>query len=94
MRVKILQGKQTGQVVDVCQSEGENLLTTGFGELAPPQTAPAADPAPVAEPEGGSLVDDDDDAIAPAVEEAIPARVRRRRAVPKPAPAARRRKRR
>ena len=35
MQVRILQGKKTGCVVEVCQSEGENMLTTGFAELAP-----------------------------------------------------------
>jgi hypothetical protein len=46
MRVRILQGKQTGLVTEVCQSEGENLLTTGFAELAPIEAPPPTVSAP------------------------------------------------
>ena len=103
MRVKILSGNQTGQVVDVDQTEGEIMVGHQFAELAPPEVdvpldetpAPATDPAPI--PDGGTLVDvEDDDAIAekPEPEDTVPARVRRRQAKPKATPPASRRKRR
>ena len=91
MRVTILQGKQTGHIQDVDPIEGENLIATGFAELAPP----IADPVPDAE--GGSLVDEDgDDAISEKSDpdDAVPARVRRRTAKPKATSPASRRKRR
>lgn len=82
MRVRILQGKQTGEVQEVCQSEGENLLTTGFAE-------------PVADAEGASLADPDksDDAAIDPDPPAVPkARIRKPRA-PKTSSASRRKRR-
>ncbi len=72
MRVRILQGKETGVVTEVSQTEGENLLTTGFAEPVPDQA-----------PEGASLVDyDEGDTIVtdPAPPSVPPARIRKPRA--------------
>jgi len=80
MRVKILSGKQTGQVVDVEQTEGEIMVAHQFAELvtetvfatleshhSAPVVREAALTAPIAaaDTDGGTLVDvEDDDAIA------------------------------
>jgi len=84
MRVRILVGHQTGQVLDVCQSEGENMLTTGFAELARPDPVVISSTAAVADVEptrGDTLADAEEDAVvAPEPEpEPVPARVRRRK---------------
>jgi len=100
MRVRILQGNATGQVQDVCQSEGENMLTTGFAELAPADVVAAPEPAIAAEDDpaasGASLTDEDtnDSTTETPEPEPVPARVRRRSAKPKADPATSRRKRR
>jgi len=101
MRVRILSGNQTGALEEVSASEGEHLLMSGLAELAPPESTPVPDPAPVvAAPvvaaSGASLTDDDTHEAAPEAPEPqpIPARVRRRSAPQKAAPATTRRKRR
>jgi hypothetical protein len=98
MRVRILQGKFTGVVTDVCQSEGENLLTTGFAERLPDLPAPVPSPAPVPEPtpvvaapvvaapvveaSGASLTDDDTHDAAIEAPEPEPVPARVRRRSP------------
>jgi len=102
MHVRILQGNDTGLVQDVCQSEGENMLTTGFAELAPLETPPPVVPLEAAEPElppapapqATDLGDDDDPVSEEPHQEGVPGRLRKPRAKKQVAPATRRRKRR
>lgn len=50
MWVRILQGKQTGLVTEVCQSEGENLLTTGFAARVDPPVVAGSPALGIREP--------------------------------------------
>lgn len=52
MRVRIVSGNSSGQIVDLPQAEAEAALATGFAERAPEPVAPAtaAEPAPAPPP--------------------------------------------
>jgi len=58
MRVRILIGKQTGQIQVVAQPEGEHMIATGYGELVAAEELPAG--ASLADPDEGNDVSRDE----------------------------------